>query len=74
VEKVTIIGIVAKNVFQLHGATSDETAMFRKKLLRPLSTGPCRSIRAVSSRWRLLAGRITGREMHRLGHNGAIFL
>jgi transposase len=37
VEKVTIIGIdLAKNVFQLHGATSDGTVVFRKKLSRPL--------------------------------------
>jgi hypothetical protein len=37
VEKVTIIGIdLAKNVFQLHGATSDGTVVFRKNLSRPL--------------------------------------
>lgn len=35
--KVTIIGVdLAKNVFQLHGATEDGTVVFRKKLTRPL--------------------------------------
>jgi transposase len=35
--KVTIIGVdLAKNVFQLHGATADGTVVFRKKLTRPL--------------------------------------
>lgn len=35
--KVTIIGVdLAKNVFQLHGATADGKVVFRKKLTRPL--------------------------------------
>jgi hypothetical protein len=35
-EEVTTIGIdVAKNVFQLHGATADGSVVFRKKLSRP---------------------------------------
>lgn len=35
--KVTIIGVdLAKNVFQLHGATEDGKVVFRKKLTRPL--------------------------------------
>ena len=35
-DKATIIGIdLAKNVFQLHGAASDGTVVFRKKLTRP---------------------------------------
>ena len=35
--KVTIIGFdLAKNVFQLHGATADGKVVFRKKLTRPL--------------------------------------
>ncbi|MET3524757.1 hypothetical protein ABID25_006628 [Mesorhizobium abyssinicae] len=34
-EKVTIVGVdLAKNVFQLHGATADGTVVFRKKLSR----------------------------------------
>ena len=34
-KEVTIIGIdLAKNVFQLHGATNDGTVVFRKKLSR----------------------------------------
>jgi transposase len=36
VENVTIIGVdLAKNVFQLHGATTDGSVAFRKKLSRP---------------------------------------
>ena len=32
----TIIGVdLAKNVFQLHGATADGSVIFRKKLSRP---------------------------------------
>ena len=35
-ENVTIIGIgLAKNVFQLHGATADGSVVFRKRLSRP---------------------------------------
>jgi transposase len=34
--EVTIIGVdLAKNVFQLHGAASDGTVVYRKKLSRP---------------------------------------
>jgi len=34
--EVSIIGVdLAKNVFQLHGAASDGSAVFRKKLSRP---------------------------------------
>ena len=37
--EVTIIGIdLAKNVFQLHGAASDGSVVFRKKLSRPQFT------------------------------------
>jgi transposase len=36
VKKVSIIGVdLAKNVFQLHGAAADGTALFCKKLSRP---------------------------------------
>ena len=35
--KIATVGIdLAKNVFQLHGATADGTVVFRKKLTRPL--------------------------------------
>ena len=35
VEKATIIGVdLAKNVFQVHGAATDGTVLFRKKLTR----------------------------------------
>ena len=35
-EKMSIIGVVlAKNVFQLHGASADGSVVFRKKLSRP---------------------------------------
>ena len=37
--EVTVIGIdLAKNVFQVHGAASDGSVVFRKKLSRPQST------------------------------------
>lgn len=35
-DEITIIGIdLAKNVFQLHGAATDGSVVFRKKLTRP---------------------------------------
>lgn len=35
-EQVTIIGVdLAKNVFQVHGASDDGSVAFRKKLTRP---------------------------------------
>lgn len=35
-EEVTIIGVdLAKNVFQVHGAATDGSVLFRKKLSRP---------------------------------------
>lgn len=38
-EEVSIIGVdMAKNVFQVHGATADGSVMFRKKLSRPQFT------------------------------------
>jgi len=42
-KEVSIIGVdLAKNVFQLHGATADGTVLFRKKLSRrkrPVNSG-----------------------------------
>jgi len=68
--EVTIIGVdLAKNVFQLHGAASDGSVVFRKKLSRPQFTRfmaeqpPCRVAMeacASSHHW--------ARELARHGH------
>lgn len=57
-----IIGVdLAKNVFQLHGATTDGTVIFRKKLSRPqFHRFMVHQPRSIVS-WRHAAGHITGR-------------
>jgi transposase len=70
IEEVTIIGVdLAKNVFQVHGASADGSVLFRKKLSRPefarfmAQQSPCRvAMEACASahHW--------AREMARHGH------
>lgn len=70
-EKVTIIGVdLAKNVFQLHGATADGSVVFRKKLSRlqfckfMAGQPPC-----VVAMEACAGSHYWAREMARLGHH-----
>src|SRR3954451_20543820 len=60
--QASTIGLdIAKRVFQAHGADATGRVVFRKRLVRAKVLEFSRGSRAVLWRWRLVAGRTTGR-------------
>ena len=60
--QASTIGLdIAKRVFQAHGADATGRVVFRKRLVRAKVLDFSRGSRPVLWRWRLVAGRTTGR-------------
>lgn len=68
--EISTIGLdIAKNVFHAHGADAKGLQVFSRRITRGKLLSFSRLNRSVLWRWKHVAGRITGPELLRMGHD-----